>query len=100
MFKFNNMERFVKIVSEQERSFVAQNPRTGQQENVKCIGFVLTDNISSFYAEMFGKQAEEWQGGQAGTYLCDYRMTARQWTDRDGVIRFQNDVRIMELKKM
>ena len=94
------MERFVKIVNEQERSFVAQNPRTGQQENVKCIGLVLSDGINSFYGEMFGKQAEEWQGGTPGTYLCDYHMNVRQWTDKDGVVRFQNDVRIMELKKM
>ena len=94
------MERFVKIVNEQERSFVAQNPITGQTENVKCIGFVLSDNISSFYGELFGKAAEEWKGGETGTYLCEYRMQARQWTDKDGAIRFQNDVRIMELKKM
>ena len=98
--KINYMERFVKIVSEQERSFVAQNPRTGQSEQVKCIGFVLSDNISSFYGEMFGNAAEKWEGGQTGTYLCDYRMAVRQWTDKDGVIRYQNDVRIMELKKM
>ncbi len=91
------MERFVKISSTTDRNFVVTNPRTNLQENVACKGFLLTDNTSTFYAEMIGKGAEEWKYQGEGIYLCDCRISVRQWSDKDGVVRFENIIRINSL---
>ena len=91
------MERFVKISGTIDRNFTVNNPRTNLQENVACKGFLLTDNTSTFYAEMVGKVAEEWKYQGEGIYLCDCRMSVRQWTDKDGVVRYENQIRINSL---
>ena len=91
------MERFVKISSTADRNFVVTNPRTNTQETVPCKGFLLTDNTSTFYGEMVGKSAEEWKYQGDGIYLCDCKISVRQWTDKDGVLRFENVIRINSL---
>jgi hypothetical protein len=88
------MERFVKISSSTDRSFVVTNPRTNTQETVPCKGFLLSDNTSTFYGEMVGKPAEEWKYQGEGIYLWNCKITARQRTDKDGVLRFENPIRI------
>ena len=90
------MEKTVVIVEQlplQERSYTDRN---GQPQVFASRGFVLTDGIDTFYAEMTGDKARtcpEMDKSKLHSVQC--QLQERSYTDKDGVLHHATEVRIV-----
>ena len=74
------------------------NQRTNQKESLACRGFVLSDGIDTFYAEMRGQMAEQWHADDwTKLYKARVEFTSRTYTRSDGSQAWSNDARIVKL---
>ena len=94
------MERLVSIQQQfplQERSYVDRN---GQNQVFASRGFVMTTGIETFYAEMQGDLARSFRDIHPDPSLLhsvQTQMSIREFKDKDGNIRYSNEIRIMKL---
>lgn len=94
------MERFLQIVQVlpfQEREYTDRN---GQQQMFASRGFVLTDGIDYMYAEMQGEYARSMKDTQFDTssmHRVQMQMATRMYHDKDGAVRYSNDIRIVKM---
>lgn len=94
------MEKLViiqKVFPQQERNYTDRN---GQQQIFASRGFILSDGIDTFYAEMVGDYARanaktEYPTDQMHAVQCTIQQ--RTWKDAQGVERYSNEIRINKL---
>jgi len=94
------MEKFVQIIQSfpfQEREYTDRN---GQKQVFASRGFILTDGIDHFYAEMTGDYARSMKDVYPDTTILhrvQMVMSTREYKDKEGDSRFSNDIRIVKL---
>lgn len=94
------MEKFLQIVQSfplQEREYTDRN---GQQQMFASRGFILSDGIDRMYAEMQGEYARSMKNVQfdaACLHRVQMQMNAHEYKDKDGAMRFSNEVRIVKM---
>ena len=83
-----------------ERSYM---DKQGNPQTFASQGFVLTDGINTVYAETIGNYAKAAQalkleqGMLVNVHLVS---DVRQYMDKDGVVRYSNEVRITNIAAM
>ena len=92
------MEKLVKIVQDfglQQRPYTASN---GENKIFKSRTLYLTDGIDSFVADLTGEQAESYTPlDPALMHRVQCELRARQWTDKDGQLRYSNEITIRRI---
>lgn len=92
------MEKLVTII--EQRPVVARNytAQDGTQKSFYSKGFILTDGIDEFYAEMTGDMARDAQPYDA-TLLHNMQgyIKQRSFTDKNGQTRFENQIIITRM---
>ena len=92
------MEKLVMIKEQfpvQERSY---EDRNGQMQVFASKGFVLTDGVDTFYAEAVGDYARGLQALPTDVYhTVQCQMAARDFKDKNGVVRYQTEIRIIKI---
>jgi len=94
------MEKSVTIIKQgalQERNYI---DRTGQKQVFASMGFLLTDGIDTFYAEMQGDLARAFKDLHPDTSLLhtvQTQISVREYKDKDGNIRQSNEIKIVKL---
>lgn len=92
--------QYVSILSQfplVERQYVDRN---GQPQVFASRGFILGDGINTMYAEMQGdlaRAAANIQYDQAVLHSALLQTTMRDYRDKDGNVRYSNEVRILKL---
>lgn len=92
--------QYVSILSQfplVERQYVDRN---GQPQVFASRGFILGDGINTLYAEMQGDLARATaniQYDQAVLHSALLQTTMRDYRDKDGNVRYSNEVRILKL---
>ena len=92
------MEKFVKIID--ERPVVARNytAQDGTQKTFYSKGFIMTDGIDEFYAEMTGDMARDTAPlDKALLHTMQGYIKQRSFTDKNGQTRFENQIIITRL---
>lgn len=87
------MEKLVKII--EERPVVARNytAQDGTQKTFYAKGFILTDGIDEFYAEMTGEMARDAQPYDPQLlHSMQGCIRQRSFTDKNGQTRFENQI--------
>lgn len=95
------MEKSVKIIQQlplQERNYTDRN---GQNQVFASKGYLLTDGVDSFYAEMQGDLARNYKDinfdandlHRVQTVIC-----FREYRDKDNTIRYSNEIRIVKMQ--
>ena len=90
------MEKTVVIVEQLPLSERSYTDRNGQPQVFASRGFVLTDGIDTFYAEMTGDKARtcpEMDKNKLHRVQC--QLMERSYTDKDGVLHHATEVRIV-----
>lgn len=94
------MEKTVRILQQlafQERNYTDRN---GQQQTFASMGFILTDGVDTFYAEMQGDMARSNRDIHPDPDLLHQvqtQISAREYQDKDGKRHYSNEVRIVKL---
>lgn len=94
------MEKIVfikKVLPLQERQYTDRN---GQQQTFVSRGFVLDDGIDCFYAEAVGDYARNLTQSQLNAEVLhgvSVTINARSFNDKNGVERFDNEIRINKI---
>ena len=92
------MEKTVLIVEQlplQERSY---NDRNGQPQVFASRGFVLTDGIDTFYAEMTGDKARSCQElDKNSLHRVQCQLQERSYKDKDGAVHHTTEVKIVNI---
>lgn len=94
------MEKTVRIIQQlafQERSYTDRN---GQNQTFATMGFVLSDGVDTFYAEMQGDMARSNRDVHPDPDLLHQvqtQISAREYQDKDGKLHFSNEVRIIKM---
>ena len=94
------MEKLVSIVQQfplQERAYTDRN---GQSQLFASMGFVLTDGIDTFYAEMQGDLARSFRDIHPEPTLMhrvQLQMGVREFKDKEGNTRYSNEIRVVKL---
>ena len=94
------MEKQVKILQHFPMAERQYTDRNGQAACFTSKGFKLSDGVDSFYAEMTGDMAKRCQNvtyEQGKMYCAQMQISCREFTDRDGVVRYSNEIRIINL---
>ena len=92
------MEKLITII--EQRPVVARNytAQDGTQNTFYTKGFILTDGIDEFYAEMTGDMARD---GQSYDVSLLHKMQGyikqRSFTDKNGQTRFENQIVITKM---
>ena len=92
------MEKLVTIM--EERPVVARNytAQDGTQKTFYSKGFILTDGIDEFYAEMTGDMARDAQPYDATLiHKMQGYIKQRSFTDKNGQTRFENQIIITRM---
>ena len=92
------MEKLVTIL--EQRPVVARNytAQDGPQKTFYSKGFVLTDGIDEFYAEMTGDMARDVQPYDTHLlHTVQGYIKQRSFTDKNGQTRFENQIIITRL---
>lgn len=74
--------------------------RSGQMQIFASRGFILSDGINSFYAEMQGDYARsqaQTQFDPGVWHAAQTQCSVREYRDKDGNVRYSNEVRILKL---
>lgn len=88
------MEKLVRII-EQKAHVTRKYQKNGNDMTFDSMGFILTDGIDTFYAEMIGDKSRTQQPldvNIAHTVQC--HMGIREWEDANGEKRYENRVTI------
>lgn len=94
------MEKIVTIQQQfplQERNYTDRN---GQQQVFASRGFVLSDGIDTFYAEMTGDYARSQANVQYdanAAHTVQAQISTREYRDKDNNIRYHNEIRITKI---
>ena len=94
------MEKTVNIV---QQSALVERPyedRNGQSQMYASMGFILSDGVDSFYAEMLGDQARKFAAirlDKTIPHRVQTQMCAREYKDRDGNSHYSNEIRIIRI---
>ena len=92
------MEKLVTII--EQRPVVARNytAQDGTQKSFYSKGFILTDGIDEFYAEMTGDMARDAQPYDATLlHAMQGYIKQRSFIDKNGQTRFENQIIITRL---
>ena len=92
------MEKLVTIM--EQRPVVARNytAQDGTQKTFYSKGFILTDGIDEFYAEMTGDMARDAQPyDEALIHKMQGYIKQRSFTDKNGQTRFENQIIITRM---
>ena len=92
------MEKLVTIL--EQRPVVARNytAQDGTQKTFYSKGFILTDGIDEFYAEMTGDMARDTQPNDTSLlHKVQGDIKQRSFTDKNGQTRFENQIIITRL---
>ena len=92
------MEKLVTIL--EQRPVVARNytAQDGTQKTFYSKGFILTDGIDEFYAEMTGDMARDTQPYDTSLlHKVQGYIKQRSFTDKNGQTRFENQIIINRL---
>lgn len=92
------MEIIVKIVEQKAhvaRQYTAQD---GTQKTFHSMGFILSNGIDEFYAEMTGDMARDCQPYDPNTlHVMQGYIKQRSFEDKNGVKRYENQIYITKL---
>ena len=92
------MEKFVSIIEQRAhvaRQYTAQD---GTQKTFHSMGFILTDGIDEFYAEMTGDMARDCSPfDRAMLHKMQGYIKQRKFTDKNGTERFENQIYISKM---
>lgn len=94
------MEKLVSVLQQfplQERTY--QN-HDGQNQVFASRGFVLTNGIDTFYAEMTGDYARSQASVQFDPgvmHIAQMQMSVREFKDKEGNTRYSNEIRITRM---
>ena len=94
------MEKSVKIIQQGALVERPYQDRNGQQQVFASMGFILTDGVDTFYAEMQGDLARSFRDvrpEQSLMHRVQVQMGIREFRDKDGNSRFSNELRIIKL---
>ena len=92
------MEKLVTII--EQRPVVARNytAQDGTQKTFYSKGFILTDGIDEFYAEMTGDMARDSQPYDVALlHMMQAYIKQRSFTDKNGQTRFENQIIITRM---
>ena len=91
-------EKIVRIVEQKAhvaRQYTAQD---GTQKTFHSMGFILSDGIDEFYAEMTGEMARDCQPYDANLlHVMQGYIKQRSFEDKNGVKRYENQIYITKL---
>ena len=94
------MEILVSIVTIRDLEKVTWTAPDGRAMETTKRGLVLCDGSDQFYAEMYGKYAEEWQAPLPNVWLkLKATLRLKSWQDREQRTRYMTDVIINQLGK-
>ena len=94
------MEKLINIQKQlplQERNYTDRN---GQQQVFYSRGFIMSDGIDTFYAEMIGDYARSQANVEFDTktvHTVQAQISTREYKDKDNNIRYQSEIRITKL---
>lgn len=92
------MEKLVTIKEQLPLSERQYTDRNGQPQLFASVGFVFTDGIDTFYAEMTGDRARALGTlDKERAYRVQCEMKERQFADRDGLVRHATDIRLINI---
>lgn len=94
------MEKLVTIVQQFPLTERNYTDRSGQAQVFASKGFVLSDGIDTFYAEMVGDTARahrDMHFDESVSHAVQTQISTREYTDRDNQKRYSNDVRILKM---
>lgn len=77
-----------------------QNKKTGQKDVFRSKGYILSDGLNSWYAEAIGNQAQLLEKNpldESQWIQADLSFSVREYTDKDGVVRNNNEVTIQRI---
>ena len=96
--KHNVMETLVSIVSINELEIVKWTAPDGRPMETTKRGLVLCDGCDQFYAEMFGRYAEEGTAPAPNVWLkLKATLRLKSWTDREQRVRYVTEMVINSL---
>ena len=92
------MEKFVRIIEQHplaSRTYTAQD---GTQRTFHSRGFLLTDGIDEFYAEMTGDAALSCpEMDRTMLHIVQATIRQRAYQDKNGATRYENQIYITRL---
>ncbi len=94
------MEKLVQIIQTlpfQERAYTDRND---QRQTFASRGFVLSDGVDNFYAEMQGDYArsmKDFQPDPSIIHGVQMQISCRNFQDKDGNTRYTNEIRITKM---
>ena len=89
--------KITKIMPLNQRQYV---DKSGEQQLWKSKGFLLSNGLNEIYAEASGGYAEKLEQRQFDPtqhYVADLRFRVSEYTDKDGNVRYRNDVELTRL---
>lgn len=92
------MEKTVRIIREYD--YKEQPYRDGSEQMFSTKGFLMTDGIDTFYAEMKGNLAKVNRDVHPDTSILhgvQLRITTHESTDSKGITRYNNEMQIVKL---
>lgn len=92
------MEQFVTIIEQRALASRAYTDNQGQQRIFYTRGFILSNGIDEFYAEMTGDTATQCTSYYTATlHRMQGSIRQRRFTDKNGQERFENQIYITKL---
>lgn len=94
------MEKIITIQKALPTTERAYTDKNGQPQVFTSRGFVLSDGIDTFYAEMQGDLARvnaHTAYDTGTTYSVQLQLSLRTYTDSQGTERYVNEARIMKM---
>jgi hypothetical protein len=92
------MEKIVKIVEQKAHTARQYTAQDGTQKTFHSMGFILSDGIDEFYAEMIGEQARDCQPYDTNTFhVMQGYIKQRMYEDKNGQTRYENQIHITKL---
>lgn len=77
-----------------------ENKRTGQKDVFRSKAYLLSDGLNTWYAEAIGNQAQFLEKNpldESQWCQADLSFSVREYTDKDGVVRNNNEVTIQRI---
>lgn len=94
------MEKSVQILQQGKLNERPYTDRNGQQQVFASMSWMLSDGIDTFEAEMQGDMARAFKDvelDKAVLHRVQTQMSVREFRDKDGNIRYSNEIRIIKL---
>lgn len=92
------MEKFVSIIEQRAHTARQYTAQDGTQKTFHSMGFILTDGIDEFYAEMTGDMARDCQPfDRTALHKMQGYIKQRSFTDKNGEQRFENQIYISKM---